>query len=87
MLDNQEIYEKTKKLLRELNHFLIHVVVYFICNAVITFAIFQNVSSRWGMFFIIFAWAFALIYHAIRIFGMDSTNSDEQHLSKMWSWV
>ena len=87
MIDNREMHEKTKKLFKQLNQFLIHVVAYFICNAILTYFIFQNVTQRWGMFFIIFAWALVMIYHALRVYGVDVIKDDDKKLSKIWGWV
>jgi len=87
MMDNSEMHEKTKKLFKQLNQFLFHVIAYFIFNALLTFYIFQNITERWGMFFIMFVWAILMIYHALRVYGVGSINGDDRKLSKLWSWV
>lgn len=87
MPDNQELYKKTKKLLRQLNHFLVHVVIYFISNVFIAYIIFQNISEHWWLFFFIFSWAIGIIYHALRVYGVDVLNNNDDKLSKMWSWI
>ncbi|MDH5474924.1 MAG: 2TM domain-containing protein [Cyclobacteriaceae bacterium] len=87
MQESQEVYEKTKKLLKQLNRFLIHVVLYFISNAALTFYIFQNIDERWWLFFFIFAWAIGMIYHALLIYGIDIIKKNDKKLSKVWGWV
>lgn len=87
MEDDNELYEKTKALLQALNHFLIHIVIYFVCNAIITIFIFQDLSARWEMFIIIVFWAIVLIYHALRVYGVNPINGNNKKLSKMWGWI
>ena len=87
MTDRNNLHEKTKKLLRDLNYFLAHVIVYFVCNAIGTFLIFKNMQERWWLFIFIIAWAFGLIYHALRVYGIDVINWKDRNLGKMWSWI
>ena len=87
MDEKQELYEKTKQLLRDLNYFLAHIVIYFVCNAALTFVIFKNITERWWMFFFVFLWALGVIYHALKVYGIDLLGDRRNKLSKMWSWV
>ncbi|WP_370688808.1 2TM domain-containing protein [Fulvivirga ulvae] len=83
-MDNTELYQKTKQLLRQLNYFIVHVVVYFIVNVSIILMIFQDIRGRWGLLFPVVLWALALIYHGLRIYGINVfSNKNKKHI---WSW-
>lgn len=83
-MDNTELYRKTKQLLRQLNYFIAHVVVYFIINIAIILMTFEDIQSRWGVLFFVVLWALALIYHGLRIYGVSFfTRKNKKH---MWSW-
>ena len=68
---NSEIYEKTKRLIRALNLFVAHVFAYFLANVMLSIYTFSDIASRWGFLFIIALWALVLIYHGIRVYGID----------------
>ncbi|HNP18170.1 MAG TPA: 2TM domain-containing protein [Fulvivirga sp.] len=85
-MDN-EIYEKTKQLLRQLNHFLLHVIVYFFVNMFIVVTAFTDISNRWWLFFIVIVWAFALIYHCLRVYGVDILSRKNKKMNLLWSLV
>ncbi len=68
---DQDLHKKTKELYQKLNHFMIHVIVYFLVNFAIIAFVFQNLHERWGLFFIAIVWAILLIYHALMVSGID----------------
>jgi hypothetical protein len=68
---NSEVYEKTRRLIRALNIFVLHVFVYFLANISLSLYAFENIQDRWGWLFVIVAWAFILVYHGIRVYGID----------------
>lgn len=68
---NKELHQKTKELYQKLNQFMVHVIAYFLVNFAIIAFVFQNLSQRWGLFFIALVWAILLIYHALLVSGVD----------------
>ena len=81
---NKELHEKTKLLLQRLNHFMIHVVIYFLVNFGIIVIVFHNLSERWGLFFIAIVWAILLIYHALIVYGVDILKRKNRLKSFIW---
>ena len=75
---NPEIYDKTKKLIRELNLFIVHIFVYFLSNVTLALYVFRDVSSRWIWLFIIVCWALLVIYHGLRVYGIDPVKSKKE---------
>ncbi|MTI28756.1 2TM domain-containing protein [Fulvivirga kasyanovii] len=74
---------KQNILLRQLNYFIVHVVVYFVFNITFILMIFQDISGRWGLLFPVVLWALALIYHGLRIYGVNIfTSKNKKHI---WS--
>lgn len=68
---SSDVYEKTRKLVRALNLFVAHVFAYFLANVFLSIYTFGDIATRWGYLFIIAFWALALIYHGIRVYGID----------------
>jgi len=66
-----KIYEKTRQLVKALNLFVAHVFCYFLANIMLSLYAFRDISNRWGWLFLIVCWAIILIYHGIRIYGID----------------
>ncbi len=84
---SEEIKEKTEKLLKTLNYFIAHIVVYFIVNiAMITYA-FSGLSERWWVFPISVIWSFALIYHSILVYGIDLLKTRNKKLKLLFSYL
>lgn len=81
---NEELYKKTKKLLNELNYFIIHILVYLVTNTVLIAVAFNDLSERWWLFIIVISWAIGIVYHALRVYGVDFMN---RKVGKMMSWV
>ena len=71
MAMNQDIYEKTRRLVQALNIFVVHVFIYFISNISLALFTFRDISHRWPWLFLIVIWAVGLIYHGIRVYGLD----------------
>lgn len=45
--------------------------------------IFQDIRGRWGLFFPVVLWALVLIYHGLRIYGVNLfPNKNKKHI---WS--
>ncbi len=84
---NNELYDKTRKLLRQLNHFIIHVVLYFFINMALVLTAFGDIQGRWWIFFIVLMWATGLIYHGFRVYGIDLFNTKDKKSNLFWSWV
>lgn len=84
---NNELYDKTRKLLRQLNHFILHVILYFFINMGLVLMAFGDIQGRWWIFFIIMVWAIALIYHGFRVYGVDILNSKNKKVNLLWSWL
>ena len=84
---SEDFHEKTKKLLNDLNHFLIHVVIYFIVNISLVLFAFGNLSGRWWVFLIILTWAMGLLYHCIKVYGIDLLKTKNKKLNLLWSFL
>lgn len=83
-MDNEDLHQKTQKLLQRLNQFMIHVIVYFVLNFAIILIAFQNIAERWGLFFIAIVWAILLIYHAMIVYGIDILKPKKRLKSFIW---
>lgn len=86
-MDNKELYEKTRRLLHQLDHFIVHVIVYFVVNVVLVLTAFVDIQSRWWILFFVTLWAFLLIYHGLYIYGIDIFKRKNKKLNQFWSWV
>ncbi len=84
---NNELYQNTKKLLRQLNQFIVHVVLYFFVNMGLVLAAFSDLQGRWWIFFIVIAWALVLILHGLRVYGVDILNTKDKRANLLWSWI
>jgi len=83
-MEDQDLHKKTKELYQKLNHFMIHVVVYFVVNFGIIAFIFQNLSERWGLFFVAIIWAILMIYHTLMVSGIDFLKRKKRLKSFIW---
>jgi glucan phosphoethanolaminetransferase (alkaline phosphatase superfamily) len=81
---NEELHKKTKELYQKLNHFMIHVIIYFVVNFGIIYFVFQDISERWGLFFIAIVWAILVIYHALMVSGIDFLKRHKRIKSFIW---
>lgn len=84
---SNDLYEKTKRLLNQLNHFIFHVVLYFCVNIALILAAFVDLQHRWWIFFIIGSWALGLIYHGLLVYGVDPLKSKNKKANLLWSWL
>ena len=66
-----ELLLQTKKLLRAMDQFLLHVAIYTLVNLILIVYVFFDIADRWGFLSIVVLWACALIYHGIRVYGRD----------------
>ena len=65
---NKELYKSTRKLVNQLNYFLIHIAIYFVVNIVLVLFIFSNFNVLWWIWFPIILWAILLVYHGMVIY-------------------
>lgn len=80
---NEELHNKTKKLLKDLNFFLAHIIIYFITNTVLIVVAFSDLTDRWWLFLVVIGWAFGIIYHALKVYGVEFIS---RKVGKMISW-
>lgn len=80
---NEELHNKTKKLLKDLNYFLAHIVIYFITNTVLIVVAFSDLTDRWWLFLVVIGWAFGIIYHALKVYGFEFIS---RKVGRMISW-
>lgn len=85
-MDN-DLYEKTRQLLTQLNHFIIHVVIYFFVNLALVLAAFSDLGTRWWIFFFVISWAIGLIYHGFRVYGVDLLSKKNKKANLLFSWL
>jgi hypothetical protein len=85
-MDNDQ-YENTKQLLRQLNLFLLHVVIYFFINIIIVLIAFNDAANRWWLFFVVGIWAIGLIYHCLRVYGVDLLSPKNKKTNLLWTWA
>ena len=81
------MHEKTRKLLNDLNYFLIHVIIYFVVNISLVLFAFGDLSGRWWVFLIILSWALGVLYHSIKVYGVDLLKSKNKKLNAFWSLI
>ena len=81
---NEDLYHKTKKLLNQLNYFLVHILVYLVTNTVLILVAFHDLQERWWLFIVVIGWAFGIIYHALKVYGVEFVN---RKVGKMMSWI
>ena len=84
-MDN-DVYKKTKLLLRQLNYFIAHVVAFMVCNAFLVSTAFSQPKNRWLIVGFVVLWAVGLIYHGLRIYGIDLLNLKNKKTKLLWSW-
>ncbi|TRX58468.1 2TM domain-containing protein [Fulvivirga sp. M361] len=85
---NDDLYKKTKVLLKQLNYFIIHVLVFMLFNALLVSAFFnRSTNSRWWVLSFVVFWAVALIYHGMRLNGVDPFNRKNKRTKLLWSLV
>ena len=85
-MDDRDIHDKTRALLKQLNYFVAHIIVYFFVNLGLVYLIFNFDGLRW-LVFIIVGWALGVIYHGFRISGIDFLSSKDKSSKLLWSWV
>lgn len=84
---SEEIRENTEKLLKSLNYFIAHIILYFITNiSIVTYA-FYDLSGRWWIFLIAGFWALGLIYHSILVYGVDLLNTKNKKVKLLLAQV
>lgn len=85
-MDN-EIYNKTKKLLKQLNYFIAHVLVFMVGNGFLVHTAFVEVSTRWWILTFVIIWAIILIYHGMRVYGVDPLNPKNKNVKFFYGWL
>jgi hypothetical protein len=76
-----EFLNKSRKLLRELNWYLLHIGVYLILNMSLVVYIYTNAAKRWPLLFIVVSWALLLIYHGLKINNVHLFKRDRKKVS------
>lgn len=84
---NDDFHHKTKIFLRQLNYFIIHVLVFMLFNALLVGTLFVQDGNRWWVLFFVITWAVALIYHGLRVYGVDFLNRKNKKTKLFWSWI
>ena len=84
---NDELHKKTKDLLKQLNYFIIHVLVFMFFNALIVHAAFRHSQNRGWVLFFVGLWALALIYHGLKVYGIDIFNPKNKKFNHLWGWL
>lgn len=84
---DEDLYNKTKMLLKQLNYFIAHVLVFMSANAFLIHTAFNDVSSRWWILTFVIIWAVVLIYHCIRVYGADPLNPKNKKTNLLWGWL
>lgn len=85
-MDKDDVYKKTQRLLKQLNYFILHVIVYFLSNIALVIMAFTDVGDRWWLFLIVFVWALVVIYHAFRVYGVDILSKKNKRMNAIWSY-
>ncbi|MEM6359369.1 MAG: 2TM domain-containing protein [Bacteroidota bacterium] len=85
-MDN-DLYNKTRTLLKQLNYFIAHVLIFMSMNAFLIHTAFRDVSSRWWILTFVIIWALVLIYHGMRVYGVDPLNTKNKKTNLFWGWV
>ncbi|QSE97519.1 2TM domain-containing protein [Fulvivirga lutea] len=83
----EDIHSKTKKLINELNYFMVHVMSYFVINLPLMIYIFMDIGSRWWIFLVAIAWSLVLIYHSLRVYGTDPLRIKNKGLRLLFSYL
>ena len=76
-----ESYRTTKRLLRDLNLFMVHVLLYFAANILLILYAFRNIGENWWMMFPVILWSVFLIYHGIYIYTNRKNDKVRSFLS------
>ncbi|MTI22904.1 2TM domain-containing protein [Fulvivirga sp. RKSG066] len=84
---SNDLYDKTRQLLKELNHFIIHVVLYFFANLGLIITAFGDLQKRWWIFFIVLFWAILIIYHGLKVYGIDLLNRKDKRSRLLFGWL
>ena len=82
-----DFQKKTQLFLKQLNYFIIHVLVFMLSNTFLMSVFFNENSNRWWFLFFVITWAVILIYHGLRIYGIDPLNRKNKKTKLLWSWV
>ncbi|MEQ8927481.1 MAG: 2TM domain-containing protein [Fulvivirga sp.] len=83
----EDIHSKTKKLINDLNYFMVHVISYFVVNLPLMIYIFTDLGERWWIFLPAILWAFGLIYHSLRVYGTDPLRIKNKGLRMVFSYL
>jgi hypothetical protein len=81
---NDELQNNTKKLLKDLNYFIVHIFIYLVTNTVLIAVAFNRLEERWWLFIVVIGWAFGIMYHALKVYGVELM---KKKANKMMSWV
>ena len=71
---NKEAYDNTRKLLKDLKYFMIHVLTYIPANILIVLYTLNDVSSNWWIFFPLMFWAVLLVWHSANLYSESNEN-------------
>ncbi len=85
-MDN-DLYDKTKQLLKQLNYFIGHVLIFMSANAFLIHVAFEEVSKRWWILTFVIIWAVILIYHGMRVYGIDPLNPRNKKTKLLFGWL
>ena len=83
----EDLHKKTKKLIADLNYFLAHIILFFIANIAGVFYAFSDIQKYWWIFLLTAFWAIGLIYHSIRVYGVDLLKSKYRKVKLLFQWL
>jgi len=83
---DKDIYKKTRVLLKQLNYFILHVIVYFLGNIGLVILAFSGTVEKWGIFLFLSIWAIGIIYHAFRVYGVDFLSRKNKKVNAFFNY-
>lgn len=83
----EDIHKKTQDLLKKLDYFIIHVLLFMLFNAILVHVAFSHGQNRWWVLLFVGLWAVALIYHGLKVYGVDLLDHRNKKINHLWSWV
>ncbi len=64
---NKKLTEETRRFLKKLDRFLIHLSIYLVVNMALAIYTFTDFTTNWWILFPMICWALLLLYHAMEM--------------------
>ncbi|MEL7003897.1 MAG: 2TM domain-containing protein [Bacteroidota bacterium] len=84
---DKDIYKKTRVLLKQLNYFILHVIIYFLGNVGLVIMAFSDIGEKWWIFLFLAIWAVGIIYHAFRVYGVDFLSRKNKKVNAFFNYI